>query len=335
MTALLSIITFCLIVLIILAGIGVFNLRCICNYCDFIHSKQYYLEDILNSVKAKLSQIQINQAGIEVDVVKIRDGVDDICTCQKEAAIKLESAEKRLSDLEDEVDELPFPIEDIIDEIKNAEKPAFIYDENTTVDEIREAYAKEQVAIECANKEEWLESIATVSEWSEVTTRDKKRPIDVDEIVSRYDDGNDFHCLQSVPLLLCAITNEEPGAFFVCGTLADSSCAEFHTVIPWGDIRELFISTPTEATEQTDEEFESAEVAKFVEETVEPHLPVNPEAVVEQPATEIPEEISTVEDAERYLDEQRAAETAEKASEDIPAAPVESDDTEDKGEADA
>nr|DAK91622.1 MAG TPA: hypothetical protein [Caudoviricetes sp.] len=330
MTALLSIIVFALIVLIILAGIGVFNLRCICNYCD-----PYRSNGNLSSINAIVSQILINRAGIEEVVIKIRDGVDDICTCQKEAAIKLELAEERLSDLEDEVDELPFPIEDIIDEIKNAEKPAFIYDENTTADEIREAYAKEQVAIECANKEEWLESIATVSEWSEVTTRDKKRPIDVDKIVSRYDDGDDFHCLQSVPLLLCAITNEEPGAFFVCGTLADSNCTEFHTVIPWGDIRELFISTPTEATEQTDEEFESAEVAKFVEETVEPHLPVNPEAVVEQPATEIPEEISTVEDAERYLDEQRAAETAEKASEDIPAAPVESDDTEDKGEADA
>lgn len=330
MTALLSIIVFALIVLIILAGIGVFNLRCICNYCD-----PYRSNGNLSSINAIVSQILINQAGIEEVVIKIRDGVDDICTCQKEAAIKLELAEERLSDLKDEADELPFPIEDIIDEIKNAEKPDFIYDENTTVDEIREAYAKEQVAIECANKEEWLESIATVSEWSEVTTRDKKRPIDVDEIVSRYDDGDDFHCLQSVPLLLCAITNKEPGAFFVCGTLADSNCAEFHTVIPWGDIRELFISTPTEATEQTDEEFESAEVAKFVEETVEPHPPVNPEAVVEQPATEIPEEISTVEDAERYLDEQRAAETAEKASEDIPAAPVESDDTEDKGEADA
>lgn len=335
MTALLSIIVFALIVLIILAGIGVFNLRCICNYCDFIHCDQYRSQGTLGSINATVSQILINQAGIEEDVIKIRDGVDDICTCQKEAAIKLESAEERLSDLEDEVDELPFPIEDIIDEIKKAEKPAFIYDENTTADEIREAYAKEQVAIECANKEEWVESIATVSEWSEVTTRDKKRPIDVDEIVSRYDDGEDFHCLQSAPLLLCAITNEEPGAFFVCGTLADSNCAEFHTVIPWGDIRELFISTPTEATEQTDEEFEPAEVAKFVEETVEPHLPVNLEAVVEQPATEIPEEISTVEDAERYLDEQRAAETTEKASEDIPAAPVESDDTEDKGEADA
>lgn len=302
MTALLSIIVFTLIVLIILAGIGVFNLRCICNYCDFIHCDQYRSQGTLGSINATVSQILINQAGIEEDVIKIRDGVDDICTCQKEAAIKLESAEERLSNLEDEVDELPFPIEDIIDEIKNAEKSAFIYDENTTADEIREAYAKEQVAIECANKEEWVESIATVSEWSEVTTRDKKRPIDVDEIVNRYGDGDDFHCLQSAPLLLCAITNEKPGAFFVCGTSADSNCAECRTVIPWGDIRELFISSPTETTEQT--------------------------------ATEIPEEISTVEDAERYLDEQKAAETSEKASEDIPAAPVESN-TENKGEADA
>lgn len=297
MTALLSIIVFALIVLIILAGIGVFNLRCICNYCD-----PYRSNGNLSSINAIVSQILINQAGIEEVVIKIRDGVDDICTCQKEAAIKLELAKERLSDLKDEADELPFPIEDIIDEIKNAEKPDFIYDENTTADEIREAYAKEQVAIECANKEEWVESIATVSEWSEVTTRDKKRPIDVDEIVNRYGDGDDFHCLQSAPLLLCAITNEKPGAFFVCGTSADSNCAECRTVIPWGDIRELFISSPTETTEQT--------------------------------ATEIPEEISTVEDAERYLDEQKAAETSEKASEDIPAAPVESN-TEDKGEADA
>lgn len=314
MTALLSIIVFALIVLIILAGIGVFNIRCICNYCDFIHSEQYHHQGILNSINATVSQILINQVGIKEVVIKIRDGVDDICTCQKEAAIKLESAEERLSDLEDEVDELPFPIEKIADDLikkakESQKKTDFIYDENTTADEIREAYAKEQVAIECANKEEWVESITTVSEWSEVTTRDKKRPIDFDEIVSRYDDGVDFHCLQSAPLLFCAITNKEPGAFFVCGTLADSDCAEYHTVIPWGDIRELFISAPTETAEQTDEEFEPAEVAKFVEETVEPNLPVNTDAVVD--------------------------ETPEKASEDIPAAPVESDDTEDKGEADA
>lgn len=55
MTALLSIIVFALIVLIILAGIGIFNLRCICNYSDFIHSKQCYLEGILNSVKSVAS----------------------------------------------------------------------------------------------------------------------------------------------------------------------------------------------------------------------------------------------------------------------------------------
>lgn len=101
MTALLSIIVFTLIVLIILAGIGVFNLRCICNYCDFIHCDQYRSQGTLGSINATVSQILINQAGIEEDVIKIRDGVDDICTCQKEAAIKLESAEERLSNLED------------------------------------------------------------------------------------------------------------------------------------------------------------------------------------------------------------------------------------------
>lgn len=340
MTALLSIITFCLIVLIIFAGIGVFNLRCICNYCDFIHSEQYHHQGILNSINTILSQIQINQAQ---DNNQIIDHLKAVFDSIKVATISLEDIKANTAYEPDDFtidDDLPFPEDEPKDEptTEKDEREHFILTEDTTADEIIEAYKKEVIAIHCADEDEWKESVDFVSSLG-VTTNDKQAPNACKEIgygdVVGCKKFVNCHAIQSIGFPLCIVMEIEglkAKNNFVQGNIDDME--EHYDILEWSDIRELFIISPTETTEQTDEEYEPAEVAKFVEETVEPHLPVNPEAVVEQPATEIPEEISTVEDAERYLDEQRAAETAEKASEDIPAAPVESD-TEDKGEADA
>ena len=335
MTALLSIIVFALIVLIILAGIGVFNLRCICNYCDFIHSEQYHHQGILNSIQSVVSNVLINQDTALNHSEAIADDVENI---------KLYFAPPECPD------DLPFPEDEGKDEPtpEMDEREHFILTENTTSDAIIAAYKNEIIAIHCTDEDEWKESVDFVSSLG-VTTNDKTAPNKHKYIKfgSADDKGRmiNTHAIQSIHLF------DMPEMFFFMmargvktknNFIQGNDCAmdDFYDIIEWADIRELFIDLikkqPDDApAEQTDEEFEPAEVAKFVEETVEPHLPVNPEAVVEQPATEIPEEISTVEDAERYLDEQRAAETSEKASEDIPAAPVESDDTEDKGEADA
>lgn len=262
MTTLLSIIVFCLIVLIILAGIGVFNLRCICNFCDFIIIEIRRNQGTLNSINATLSQIQINQAQ---DNNQIIEHIKAVFDGLKVATIRLEDIRDNTAYEPDDFttdDDLPFPEDEKCDEpTPDCEREHFVLTGDTDADAIIEAYKNEIIAIYCANEDEWKESVDFISSLG-ITTNDNLAPNACDEIgygdvVSCIKFVN-CHAIQSIGFSLCLafeIAGLKGKNNFVQGNV--DNMKEHYDILEWSDIRDFI---------QTDEEFEPAEVAKFVEE---------------------------------------------------------------------
>lgn len=306
MTTLLSLILIALIVLIILAGIGVFNIKNICNFCDFVQGIQYHSHGTLNSIYTTLNQLITNQGTLLNSIEKFTD------------------------------DDLPFPEDECKDEPtpEKDEREHFILTEDTTSDAIIEAYKNEIIAIHCANEDEWKESVEAVSFFG-VTTNERKAPNKDDSIKFDFDIGDgkktNCHAIQSI------LIDKDPNFFiymimsgvktinnFVQGNADDMG--KCYDIIEWSDIRKLVIdSIAKQADDAPTVADELAEKAENVAETIEPVID-GAGAMLRAIRDEKSNECVCVD----------CSETPENASEDIPASPVEFDDTtEDKGEADA
>ena len=318
MTALLSIIVFALIVLIILAGIGVFNLRCICNYCDFIHSEQYHHQGILNSINTILSQIQINQAQ---DNNQIIDHLKAVCDSIKVATIRLEDIRANTAYEPDDFtidDDLPFledePTPEKNDGFGRGKYEPFEMSDNTTLDVIVDAFKNRRIAIRCASEDEF-NTMLDVFDSYKLQTLTQESPLVLKGAYTATG-NNAFGYLEKPVNDIMAIIMDimAGGTKGVSMGKADEYSEGGWCVIDFSEFANLI------PTKQTNEESEPNDETVKIE---------NPGALLRA----IRDEKLAKGD---YIDcSESAAETPEKASEDIPAAPVESDDTEDKGETDA
>lgn len=318
MTALLSIITFCLIVLIILAGIGVFNLRCICNYCDFIHREQYHHQGILNSISATLSQIQINQAQ---DNNQIREHLKAIYDSIKVATCRLEDIKDNTSFEPDDFtidDDLPFPEDE-----PNPEKDdgfgrgkyePFEMSDNTTLDDIVDAFKNRRIAIRCASEYEF-NTMLDVFDSYKLQTLTQESPLVLKGAYTATGNEALGYCEKPVIGVMAIILDIMAGGTKgVSMGKADEYSKGGWCIIDFSEFAHLVPLAPIDdsPSEQTDE--------PAVENTGAILRDIRDEKLANGD----------------YVDcSETTAETSEKAAEEIPAPPVESDTTEDKGEADA
>lgn len=245
MTTLLTLILIALIVLIILVSIGVFKIRDIRNYCDYIPIERYHSQGTLNSINSTLSEILISQG------TTIREHLKALYDAIMLVNNRLEEIRDNTTCESDDVTidfDLPFP-EDECENKSDSEREHFILTNDTTSEDIKKAYIDGKIAIHCTSKKEWKESIAIVSEVFQAKTRHNDTPDCNEKTMKGFAKGNDFHCMQETPLYAILFLEEKRGKFFVQGILDDCDVTDDYDVIDWANIRGLFIDSIEKSTD--------------------------------------------------------------------------------------
>ena len=119
---------------------------------------------------------------------------------------------------------------------------------DSSADEIKEAYISGSIAIVCKDNNEWRESIEVVSEWSEVialTLSGKKvKPINDFRVINAFNDldsHKDFHCVQKTSKIKSIVTGTPKGMYFVIGNTKKTNVKDSYFCVNWSEIRDRFV----------------------------------------------------------------------------------------------